>query len=178
MVDPVKDSQWEGDDGICGRRAEIVGRKAAHDLVCDMVGGFDGELQCCGVSHAGSVEVGGLDILLPGERLNLFGSAVHNHHSDIQGTQEGDIDENVGEILVCDHTSIHCDNEGFLPELRDVLQDCAQVCELHRSSGLDLVGRIEALIPDARERLPHAHHGLNSTGLCGPRFVTLRNGRL
>jgi hypothetical protein len=74
-------------------------------------------------------------MLLLGEHLNLFGSSVHHHHSDVQGTQEGDIEENVGEVLVCDDTSIHCDNERLFAELRDVLEDCTQVCELHRSSG-------------------------------------------
>ena len=68
---------------------EIVGRKAAQDLVRDTVGGFNGELQCRGIGHAGAVEVGGLDILLLGERLNLFRRAVHHHHSDVQGTQAG-----------------------------------------------------------------------------------------
>ncbi len=126
------------DDGIGGRRAEIVGRKPAQDLVRDTVRGFNGELQCRGVGHAGAIEVGGLDILLLGERLNLFGSAVHDHHADVQGTQQGDIEEDVGEVFVRDDASIHCDNERLLAELRDVLKDRAQVCELHRGSGRDL----------------------------------------
>jgi hypothetical protein len=134
MVDAVNDPQRDGDDGIGGRRAEVVGGKAAEDLVRDTVGGFNGELQGRGVGYAGAVEVGGLDILLLGERLNLFGSAVHHHHSDVQGTQEGDIKENVGEVFVCDDTSIDRDNERFLPELGDILEDRAQVCELHRNS--------------------------------------------
>jgi hypothetical protein len=45
------------------------------------------------------------------QELDLFGGAVHNHDSDVQGTQESDIEEYVGEVLVCDDTCIHCDNE-------------------------------------------------------------------
>ena len=137
MVDAVNDPQRECDDGIGGRRAEIVGRKATQNLVRETVGGFDGELQCRGLGHAGTVEVGRLNILLLGERLNLFGSAVHQHHPDVQGTQDGDIEENVGEVFVCDDTRIHRDNERLLAELRNVLEDRAQICELHRVSGCD-----------------------------------------
>ncbi len=45
MVDAVNDPQRDGDDGIGGRRAEIVGGKAAQDLMHDTVGGVNGELQ-------------------------------------------------------------------------------------------------------------------------------------
>ena len=97
--------------------------------------GFNGELQCRGVGHAGAVEVGGLDILLLGECLHLFGSAVHHHHPDVQGTQEGDIEEYVGEVFVCNDACIHSDDERLLAELGNVLEDRTQVCELHRVSG-------------------------------------------
>ena len=52
--------------------------------------------------------------------------------------KQGDIEENVGEVFVGDDASVHCNNERLLAELRDVLEDPAQVCELQRNSGCDL----------------------------------------
>jgi hypothetical protein len=78
--------------------------------------------------------------MLPlGEGLNLFGCAVHDYYSDVQRTQQGDIEENIREVLVYNNACIHGDNERLLAELRNVLKNPAQVCELHGSSVDDLV---------------------------------------
>ena len=128
VVDAMDDSQRMRNDGVCARGAEVVGRKAFQDLVRETVRGVNGQLQCRGIGHAGAIQVGGLDILLFGESLNLLGRAVHQHHADVQGTQHGDVQEDVGEVLVRDDDSIHCNNECLFAELRDVLKNPAQVC--------------------------------------------------
>ena len=108
--------------------AEVVGRKAFQNLVGETVRGVHGQLQGRGIGHAGAIEVGRLDTLLLGESLNLRRRPVHEHHADVQGTQHGDVQEDVGEVLVRDDDSIHGNNECLFPELRDVLKNPAQVC--------------------------------------------------
>ena len=70
MVDAVNDPHRDSNDGIGGRRAQIVGGKSAQDLVCDPVRGVNRKLQCRGISHAGALKIGGLDLLPLGESLN------------------------------------------------------------------------------------------------------------
>ena len=93
--------------------------------------GVHGQLQCRGIGHASAIEVGRLNSLLLGESFNLRGCAVHEHDANIQRTQHGDVQKDVGEILVCDDHSIDCENECLFPELRDVLKNAAQVRQFH-----------------------------------------------
>ena len=104
-----------------------LAERPSQDLVRETVRGFYGQLQGRGIGHAGAIEVGRLDTLLLGESLNLLGCAVHQHHTDVQRTQHGHIQEDVGEVLVRDDDSVHCKNECLFPELRDVLKNPAQV---------------------------------------------------
>ena len=85
------------------------------------------------IGDAGAIEVGRLDSLLLRERLNLRRRAVHEHHADVQGTQHRHVQKDVGEVFVRDDGAVHGENEGLFAELRDVLQDAAQVGELHVS---------------------------------------------
>jgi hypothetical protein len=114
-------------NGVRAGGADVVGRKPLKDLVRETVCSTYGELQCQGISHAGAIEVGRPNTLLVGEILNLLGCAVHEHHTDVQSTQHDDVQEDVGEVLVRDDDSIHCNNEYLFPELRDVLKNPAQV---------------------------------------------------
>jgi hypothetical protein len=52
---------------------------------------------------------------------------VNQHHTDIQGAQYCDVQEDVGEVLVVYDDPIHRDDEGLFPELWDVLKYPAQV---------------------------------------------------
>jgi len=82
-------------------------------------------------SDTGAVEIGRLDVPLFAERFDLRGGAVHEHHANVQRAQHGDIEEDVAEIFIGDDGAIDFNNEGFFPELRDVLQNAAQVGQFH-----------------------------------------------
>ncbi len=88
---------------------------------------FYGKLQCRGIGHAGTVEVGRLDSLLLGESLNLLRRPVHQHHTDVQGTQHCHVQEDVGEVFLRDDACVYCKNEDLFAELRNVLKNPAQV---------------------------------------------------
>ena len=60
---------------------------------------------------------------------------MYNHHPDVQGTQHGDIEDNVGKIFVDNDAGVHGDDEYLLAKLWDVLKNPAQVAELHDGSG-------------------------------------------
>src|SRR5271163_1642921 len=100
-------------DGIRVGAPEVIGGKALKDLVRELIGGLDSQVQGGGIGHAGSVQVGRVDAFLLGQSLNLLGCAVHQHHADVQRTQHGDIQQDVGEVLVRDDDSIHGNNEGL-----------------------------------------------------------------
>ena len=58
---------------------------------------------------------------------NLLGRPMHQDDADVQGTQYGNIEQDVGEVFVGDDDSIYRNDEGFFPELGDVLKNAAQV---------------------------------------------------
>jgi hypothetical protein len=59
---------------------------------------------------------------------------MHQHDTDVQRTQHGNVQKNVGEVLIRNDDSIHRNNENLFPELRDVLKNPAEVCQLHGST--------------------------------------------
>jgi len=59
---------------------------------------------------------------------------MNEHDADIERAQHRNIQQDIGEVLVGDDGAVDADDEGLLPELRDVLQDAAQVGQFHVSS--------------------------------------------
>jgi hypothetical protein len=78
-----------------------------------------------------SVEVRSGDTLLCRERLDLGGRAVDEHHADVQRAQDGDVEQQVGEVFVGDDRAIEREHEDFFAEARNVLQDAPQVGGFH-----------------------------------------------
>ena len=66
-----------------------------------------------------------------GEGLDLGCGAVHQDDADIERAQDRDIQEDVGKIFVSDNAAIDADDKNLFAELRDVLQDAAQVGQFH-----------------------------------------------
>ena len=134
VIDALDDSLRMRNDGVRAGGTQIVGRKAFQDLMREAVRGVHGQLQRRSIGHPRAIQVGHLDALLLGERLNLPGCAVRKHHADVQRTQHGDVQKDVGEILGCDDDTIHRNHECLFAELRDVLKNPAQVRKLHVST--------------------------------------------
>ena len=120
-----------GDEGIAARGAEINRREALEDLVRQAVGGGQGEPERGFISDPRAIEVGRRDLLFGGERFDLSGGAVDQYDADTQGTQHGNVHQNVGEVLVRDDSAVHVNDERLLAELGDVLQDTPQVGQFH-----------------------------------------------
>ena len=93
----------------------------------ETVRGVYGQLQCRGVGYAGTIQIRRLNTLPLGEDLNLLGCAVHQNHTDVQGTQYSDVQQDIGEVLIRDDAAVYCDNECLFAELWDVLENPAQV---------------------------------------------------
>ncbi len=127
LVDAMDDPQRMRNDGVRAGGTEVVGRKTLKDLVRETVRGFYGQLQGRGIGHAGAIQVGRLDALLLGESLNLLRRTVHDHHADVQRTQHCNVQEDVGEVFLCDDASVHGKNECLFAELRNVLKNPAQI---------------------------------------------------
>jgi len=52
---------------------------------------------------------------------------VYQHDSDIQRTQDCNVEENIGEVFVGDDDAVNFNDESFFAKLRDVLKNPAQV---------------------------------------------------
>ena len=52
---------------------------------------------------------------------------MNEYHSHAQGAQDGNIEENVGEILRGGHASIHRNHEDTLPEAGNILEDFSEI---------------------------------------------------
>ena len=56
---------------------------------------------------------------------------MNEHDADIERAQDRYIQQNVREILVRDDSPIHADDEDFFTELRDVLENSAEISQFH-----------------------------------------------
>jgi hypothetical protein len=57
--------------------------------------------------------------------------AVNQNNLDVQRSKDGNIEENVREILRAKNLAIDCDNKDFVPETRDILQNSAKLGQFH-----------------------------------------------
>ena len=103
----------------------------------DAVGGSQGELQRVGVGDAGAVEVGGRLSGLFGQAADLVAGAVDQGDADAQAAQQGDVEQQIAEVLVLDDGAVQGDDEDLIAEARHIAQDLAQIGQTqHGPSGL------------------------------------------
>ena len=69
--------------------------------------------------------------MLLGELGNLFGGTVDQDNPNIQGAQNGDVEQEIGEVNVRDDGAIGRDHESLFAKARDVLQDASEVSRFH-----------------------------------------------
>ena len=113
VVDALKDSERMGNDGVRAGAAQVVGGKAFQDFVGQPVGGVERQLQSWRVGDAGAVQVRGRDALLLRQRLDLRRRSMHQHHADVQGTQHGDVEKDIGEVLIRDDDAVDGNDKVF-----------------------------------------------------------------
>ena len=109
-------------------------RSLAEDLRVSCVRRLAVRASKRGIRHAATVEVGRLDVLFVGKRLDLRRRAVDEDDADVERAQHRDVQQDIGEVLVCDDRAVNADDEGPLPELRNVLQDAPQIGWFHLRS--------------------------------------------
>ena len=74
-----------------------------------------------------------LDAQLGGENFDLRGCAVNDHHANVERAQDGDIEENVGEVFVGNDPTVDREDEGLLPKAWDVLKDAPEISQFHQA---------------------------------------------
>jgi hypothetical protein len=151
MVHAADDALGVRDDGVGAGRAQVVGRQPFENLVRQPVRGGQRELERLGVGHAGAVGVRRLGTAFVRQRLDLRARAMHQRHADVQRAQHGDIQQDVREVVVGDDRAINGDDEGLLPEARDVAEDAPQVGGFH-------VGRVGSTRVRRATRWPRFAH--------------------
>ena len=84
MVHAMNNAHRMGDDGIRAGGAEVIGRKTFENFVREPVRGGERKIERGRVRDPAAVEIGGLDVLLIGQHLDLRGRAVNEHDTDAQ----------------------------------------------------------------------------------------------
>ena len=98
LVDSADDACGVGDDAVCVGGTEVDGGEPLHEFVQDVVGGFDGEAQGRIVCDACSVPTRDGDVPFCGELLNLSAGSVDEDNFDAEGSQDGDVEQQVGQV--------------------------------------------------------------------------------
>ena len=122
-----------GDEGVAEGAAQVVGRQSFQHFVRDAVGGGQGELQRGVVGDAGAVEVGGRLAGLLGKAADLVAGAVDQGDADAQAAQQGDVEQQIAEVLVLDDGAVQRDDEHLVAEARHIAQDLAQIGQTQHS---------------------------------------------
>ena len=134
MVHALDDAHGMGDDGVRAGGPQVIGRKPFENFVREPVRGGQRQIERGRVRDPAAAEIGGLDFLLVGQRLDLRGRAVDEHNPDVQRPQHRHVQQQRGEVLVGDNRAVHREDERLFAELRYVLQDAPQVGQFHFGS--------------------------------------------
>ena len=131
MVDAAEDAGGEGDDGVGVDGAQVHAGEPFHDLMRDARGGIKADGEGGLVGDARAVGVGDVGAEFRRAALDLVARAVDEHDLDVERAQDGDVEQHVGEILRFDDFAVEGDHEGALAEAGNILEDAAEVGDVH-----------------------------------------------
>ena len=131
VIDAAEDAAGVSDDGVGVSGAEVDGGEALHDFGHDIGGGFDANFQGGIVGDSGAIAIGEGDSAFGGELGDLESGAVDEDDLDAEGAEDGEVEEDIGKIGGADDFSIDGDDEDFVAEARDILEDAAEVRNFH-----------------------------------------------
>ena len=67
-------------------------------------------------------------------RFDLRACAMHQQDTDIQRTENCNIDENVRKVLFRDDRAVHAQDENSIAKTRNVLKDSPEISWFHNSA--------------------------------------------
>ena len=126
VIDALQDARRMGHEAVAVRGPQIIGGEPFENLMGDAIGGRQGKLQGGGVGYPCAIDVGRRGARLQGEPPNLLSRPVHQGDANAQAAQEGNVQQEVAEIVIFDHRSIHGNHEHLVAKPRHVAQDLAQ----------------------------------------------------
>ncbi len=135
-VHAADDAEGMGDHRVRVDGPQVARRKALHDFMGNSICGGERHAEGARVGHAGAVEVGEEEARLVGQLPHLVADAVDDHDPDAQAAEDGEVEQDIGEIVAGDDRAVDRDDENLIPELGDVGEDAAQVGDIHESGWL------------------------------------------
>ena len=180
LVGPAENAGRMRDDRVGVGSPQVDRGKSLHDPVGEPDRRIDRNLKGRVIGDAGSVGVGNLDAPLRGQIGDLPTRPVHEDHPDAQRAKHGEIEQDVGEILGGGHRSIDGNHEDPLPEAGDVLENFAEIGDVHKySDGVSVTsggainlsgeekspaggGRVRGRAPRRPHRAPRAGRGFRA----------------
>ena len=143
MVHSLEAADLSRADGVGNRAAEAGLGKVFEYRLRDERRSFTGERHRGGVDGAFALDVGEHDIMFAGEADELLADAVHKDDLDGQAAEDGDVGDDVREILVGHDRAIDRDDEHVVAEHGDIPEDSPEVGRLH--GALTLAGHAQSL---------------------------------
>ena len=131
LVGPPEDACGMGDDGVGVGGTQVDRRQPLHDPVGEPYGGVDGKLQGGLVGDSRPVGVGCVYAAAPGQVPDLTAGPVDQNHPHAQRAKDREVEEDIREIFRCGDRTVHGDHEDPLLEAGDVLEDFAEVGDVH-----------------------------------------------
>ena len=139
MIDALQHTDGMRGDDVGACRAQIMRRQALEDLVRQAVRRGERELQRGRVGHTAAVQIRCDDAARLRQPRDLRRRAVNEDDANVQRPEQRDVEEQRREVVVRDDPGVDGQNERLVSELRDVVEDAAEVGELH---GCDLRKRV------------------------------------
>ena len=152
LVHAAEDAGGVGDDGVGVGGAQVYAGEALHDLVRDAGGGVERDLEGGVVGDAAAVGVGEGGVQEGGALLDLVARAVDDDDADVERAEDREVQQDVGEVVRVDDLAVERDDEGTVAETRDVLEDAAEVGNLHGREGSGLRRRMRDAKTDAGKK--------------------------
>ena len=97
----------------------------------DPIGPEECQFQGGGVRHAGAIRIRDRPAQFLGECGDLVAGAVDDDNLNAQAPQHGNIQQQIVKIVVSHHRAVDRDDEHLVAELRNVMQNSAQISWFH-----------------------------------------------
>src|SRR6516162_1139899 len=114
VIDTLENSLGMGNQSIAVCSAQIVCRKAFQDFVGNSVGRRKCQTQSFGVRYARAVNIRGRYADFISQPFNLLPGAVNERYSDAQASQQGNIQQQVAEVVIFDDRPVERDDKKLV----------------------------------------------------------------
>ena len=135
LLDALDDADRNRADRVRDGALESVLRQSLEDELRHAGGGPDGEVERGGVGHPRAMDVGDRDVARRRQFLDLPADAVNEDHLNPQAAENGDVDQQIAEVIVGDDRAVEGDDKNLPLKPGHVFQNAAEIRGLDVGDG-------------------------------------------